>query len=729
MKHVRIVLSLLIVVVLAMGGIFFVEGYTTPIIQERLEREANKALYEMFEVDPENPGSFEVSKVTENYPEDTQGTVSEVYEMRDSGQLVGVIYQGNTAGINPGIIFLLAVDSETNNSVAVSILTEAETAGIGKDWLAEQSNLDKYAGQTMEFLRGDSVDTTAGVTLTGNGLNLGIKKALNYHGVAFLGEEAAETPEEMIIRLKSEWFGGSELTDAGSEGNIVEIMETSDGGVFMRVEWTGYSSDPSTYIIGFKDGQVLGFGSVDSTETAGLGYDLVFAPEFAQQFVDQNAGALMTNGVDLVAGSTAAVTLAGINDSLIESIGYYVVEYLGGEAPVVETPEMMVERLKDEWFNGATLTDVYGDYDYNDYIEEVYEADGGYFFKGIYVGFVQTDISSYIMGIKDGKVIGFASVETFETPGIGQTLVEHPDFAAQFAGKDVSSLIGDNGVDYVAGSTAAYTLDGVNESILEVLDFYQKQILGVQDEEAPVLTVNDSRPTTFEVGSEAPNWELYVTGTDNEDDVVVVNNNADTVDFGTAGTYTVTFTATDAAGNEATPVEVVIEITDAPVEFVLIPVPAEVQTVLETMDLSTTDFHDEGITDGLIQGIYTGRDAEGNVTSVFYNTLSSNGTWEPDNSIMVQFTPGTSTIEAINVYINFASYSTHDFAPNTGIGENLDSPLIAAAWAGVDGTGQVTESDLDTVSGTTAEASFPGMIEAIEAVIVYQIDNSIGGAS
>ena len=65
------------------------------------------------------------------------------------------------------------------------------------------------------------------------------------------------------------------------------------------------------------------------------------------------------------------------------------------------------------------------------------------------------------------------------------------------------------GVDYVSGSTAAVTLAGINESVMEVLDFYSKQILGVVDEEAPVLELNTTRPTTFEVGSEAPNWELY----------------------------------------------------------------------------------------------------------------------------------------------------------------------------------------------------------------------------
>jgi Na+-translocating ferredoxin:NAD+ oxidoreductase RnfG subunit len=570
----------MLVVLIAMAGIFYVESVTTPIIENRQAAQANAALYEMFGVDPEAPGSFLLEEVTEEYP--TDGTVTKVFVMKDSGSQVGVIYQAEAAGINPGIKFLFALNSETNESIALSIIANAETAGIGKDWLEDQANLDKYGSVDLEILKTDGIDTTAGVTLTGTGLNNGIKNVLIYHGVNFLGEEAPETPEEMVIRLKAEWLGG-----------------------------------------------------------------------------------------------------AG--------------------------------------------TDVTSNYEENVYVTEVLEGNGTYVFSSIYAGFEQSEFSTYMLAIKDGQILGFVSVETFETVGIGQTLVEHPDFAAQFVGKDVNAF-SETGADYVAGSTAAYTLDGINESILEVLEFYNKQLVGGVDEEAPVLELNTARPTTFEVGSEAPNWELYVTGTDNEDDVVVVSNDANTVDFNTAGSYTVTFTASDAAGNVATPVELVIEITDAPVEFILIPAPAEVQTVLEGM-ASADGFHDEGITTDLIKGVYTGRDAEGNVLSVFYDVISNNGSWAADNSIMVQFAPGSNSIVAVNVYDKNATYYTNDFAPNAGVGEDFDSPLIAAAWAGINGTGQVSEADLDTVSGTTAEESFPSMIESIEAVLTYQIDNSIGGAN
>ncbi len=582
MKHLRIVLSLLLVVVIAMGGIFYVESVTTPIIQKRLEDQANAALYEMFGVDPENTGSYSVSDVTENYDADPQGTVSKVFEMRDSGELVGVIYQAETAGMNPGILFLVAIDTDTNESIAVNILAESETAGIGKDWLAEQSNLDKFANQSIEFLRDEGIDTSAGVTLTGNGMNAGMKKVMIYHGVNFLGEEA----------------------------------------------------------------------------------------------------------------------------------------------PVIETKEEIITRVTSEWLGGAG-TDVTGDYEDNVLINTIKNSGETYVFEVIYVGFVTDNPSTFLMAVENGTITGFQSVETFETAGIGQTLVDNPEFAAQFVGKDVEAFMTDGGADFVSGSTASYTLDGINESILETLDVYQKQVLGVQDEEAPVITIDEARPTTFEVGTEAPNWDIYATATDN-DEVTSLTNNGAEVDFSQAGTYTVTFTATDPAGNEAT-AELVVEVIEGAVEFELIPVSEDIQAVLAGM-YTSEGFHDEGITTGSIQGIYTARDAEGNILQVFYNVASSNGSWASDNSIMVQFAPGSNSIVAINVFDKNATYHTDDYAPNGGKGEDLDSSVIAEVWTDVDGLGQIAETDIDSVAGTTAEESFPGMIESIEEVLQYQIDNSIGGA-
>ena len=47
MKHVKIVLSLLVVVVVFTGLVFFVEGFTTPQINDRLTTEANEAKFEV----------------------------------------------------------------------------------------------------------------------------------------------------------------------------------------------------------------------------------------------------------------------------------------------------------------------------------------------------------------------------------------------------------------------------------------------------------------------------------------------------------------------------------------------------------------------------------------------------------------------------------------------------------------------------------------------------------
>ena len=81
MKHIKIVLALLVVVVVFTGLVFFVESYTTPQIQERLTREANEA---KFEVLPTLSDAFdltyEVPELTDEYDLSESTILSIFYE-------------------------------------------------------------------------------------------------------------------------------------------------------------------------------------------------------------------------------------------------------------------------------------------------------------------------------------------------------------------------------------------------------------------------------------------------------------------------------------------------------------------------------------------------------------------------------------------------------------------------------------------------------------------------
>ncbi|QVK21405.1 FMN-binding protein [Mycoplasmatota bacterium] len=576
MKHVKIISSLLVVVVICMVAIFLIEGPTSKIINERLMQEANAALFEIY------PDATGFEEVTEEYP--TDEAILNIFTVKEGETQVGVVYKGEVAGYNPGVQFLLGVTT---------------------------------------------------------------------------------------------------------------------------------------------DDEVAGFKILANSETAGIGKDLIEHPDFAEQFAGVPRETMQDVGVDLVAGSTANVTLGGVNKGVKHVLTYHGVNFKGEVAVVPETEEEKIERLKSEFFPGSTFTDVTGDYPEGDIILEILEAsNGGYIFTTLFNGYSLDSV--YMIGIgTDGVVTGYSTLSTKETAGIGEALVMNEEFQAQFAGISVEQLK-ETGVDSVAGTSAPFTLEGLNESLSELASYFNKEVLGVQDTVAPELAILPKQ-TEFEVGSTAPVWDSYVTATDNEDGVVVTHDAEAVVDMNVAGTYTVMYTATDTAGNYTT-LTIEFVISEGAVEIVLVPVSDEVEAILATMDPEASEYSDELISDEIIKGIYTSRDADKNITSVFYDVETENGGYASNNKIMVQFDPSINSITKVNVYVSKATYKTDSYAPNSGKGEDLDSPLIAAVWEGVAQVGQVTEADVDSVSGTTAVETFPSLIEVIDYVINYQVTNQIGGA-
>lgn len=717
MKTIKVVLVLTITVVGAMMGVFFVEGITTPIITERLEAEANEALFEMY-ADADG-----IENVTLDYPEDD--VVSEVFVMKSGSTDVGVVYKAEFAGYNPGILVLLGVDMQTNTIAGFSVLANSETAGIGKDLLADPLFSEQFIGLTIDDLRNTGVDFVSGATakLTLGGVNRGVKDIAIYHAVNFLGEEAPveETPDMIKDRLKETWFLGATFTEGDASGNVLEVLEASTGGVFMTAQFTGYGETPTTYVLGFKDGEVLGYATLESSETDGLGLTLITDSLFADQFTNIQAESLLDTGVDYVSGSTAAITLAGINESLIESVGYYVVNYLGGEAPVIEGPMDRYLRLMDEWV-GADAESVVADYPANVYVSDLYtDGNGAYFVEAVMTGY-STSESIYILGIKDNEIIGYSMIQTAESPGLGKDLLEDEAFEAQMLGVALEDLIASE-VDFVSGSTASLTLNGFNESFTSILSWFQKEVMGIKDTTPPTIEFITGKVVEFEVGSDTPDLTNYVIVTDNEE-VALVSNNVDEVDFDVPGNYTVTFTALDVAGNHAT-LDVTITVVEGEVEFVIISPAENIVAVLALM-APDLNYHNEFLTGTDIQGVFTARNADMEAVYTFYYISTDNGGYSPDNHTMVQFDAETNALVAINVYDGNSSYTT-EYATGTGLElKAIDTTLVVDA---ILANGTVTTADLDSVSGTTADYTFPAFIAGIEEAMDYQTTHEVGGVN
>ena len=91
--------------------------------------------------------------------------------------------------------------------------------------------------------------------------------------------------------------------------------------------------------------------------------------------------------------------------------------------------------------------------------------------------------------------------------------------------------------------------------------------VNVVDTTAPVVTVTGDNPQQVEFGSSSYT-DAGATATDASGTVAVVTTGDDLVDPDTLGTYTVTYTATDASGNVGT-AERTVNVTDTTVRYLL----------------------------------------------------------------------------------------------------------------------------------------------------------------
>ena len=137
-----------------------------------------------------------------------------------------------------------------------------------------------------------------------------------------------------------------------------------------------------------------------------------------------------------------------------------------------------------------------------------------------------------------------------------------------------TSVVGSYTVTY----TATYSSDNTTTATRTV---------NVVDTTAPVITITGDNPTTIELG--ATYTDAGATVTDNYDTDISVTVSS-TVDTSVVGSYTVTYTAADASGNEATTVARTVNVVDTTAPVITITGDNPV-----TIELGST-YTDEGAT-------------------------------------------------------------------------------------------------------------------------------------
>lgn len=164
-EMVKLGLTLMIICAVAAGSLAYVNGVTSVIIADRLEREKLETLKALFPA---------IDKAEDREVDGMAATVA----LDSAGNVIGVMAEGTAEGYGGTIQFTLAVGAE-GEIVSVSNIRHSETPGLGAR-ITEEAYLEKFKGKTAEdpFSPGQDVDLIGGASISSRAMASGVKQTL-----------------------------------------------------------------------------------------------------------------------------------------------------------------------------------------------------------------------------------------------------------------------------------------------------------------------------------------------------------------------------------------------------------------------------------------------------------------------------------------------------------------------------------------------------------------------
>ena len=479
MKHIRIVLTLTIVVLVSSLGVYFVEDVTTPIITEYNIKQANAAKFEVL------PTLESTDAIVPEEDYDYTGTsITELIIVEDKGY----IYTAEFQGFQSVITYMVGIDLD-GKITGYKTLIQGDTPGLGA-LIADDGFYEQFIGLSTDDAASGNFDGLAGATITTGGLIGSLDKLIEFHNVEFEGA-VVETPEQRLTRLKEEITEvGADFSDDSADYDLtsspISKVETTGNIVVYTAVFAGYTAlqgdgtPDIVYLVAFDltTNDIIGFRVIEQYETVGLG-SVIEDEVFQEQFDD-----LSQDAIDDIAGTTAVITLGGLKTSLEDVVEFHQAEFEGEEP---ETDAQKLVRFKEEiTVVDAGLTDASGDYDLTTgVITKVEMADDGsedvaVIYTVEFVGYNTSDVIEYIISfdLETNDILGFRVIYQNETPGYGDA-IEDDDYYLQFVGMaQIDALNGD--IDAVAGtSDAPITMGAFKDSLNEVVTFHKLEFEGV----------------------------------------------------------------------------------------------------------------------------------------------------------------------------------------------------------------------------------------------------------
>lgn len=263
--------------------------------------------------------------------------------------------------------------------------------------------------------------------------------------------------------------------------NVYQLQENGqDIGVFYRARFPGWIG-PIEILIGIdvRTNEVVNVSVLEQGETPGIGEALLASPAFLAQFDRVQSLALQEDGVDMPAGTSAPLTLGRFNIGVRNILIYHAINYLGEEAPIEESPDDIILRLRDAWFEGETFEDVDHDFEAIETLQR--SSSGGYYFIIRFIGSggaTGQGVTRFMVGFKDDVMVGLEALEVGDTPEYGGRYLFNRNTTDQFTDRVVEEFM-TTGLDAYSGATV--TRSAFDQVLYQTLAYYQTAILGLDE--------------------------------------------------------------------------------------------------------------------------------------------------------------------------------------------------------------------------------------------------------
>ena len=298
---------------------------------------------------------------------------------------------------------------------------------------------------------------------------------------------AQRIAEQATAGVKEIFPSASSIEDVSSNYNnlslagintIFEIKQNNQIVAYgYEAKANGYSGEiTSLLVLSISDNQIIGYRTINHSETKGYGDILLANPLFNQQFVNLGFESV-PDAIDLIAGSTASVTLNSVKTIVRNVLKFHIEEVKGEELIIPEVLTNPLETIKliitsadevnnlKETFSDAKALGL-----------DIYEIKSNseivaYGYVTVTAGFRGDIASLVIIDPTSDIILSLSIIKHTESADYGGAVLDSRSFINQFSNMPISNF---DDIDIEAGITL--TENAFRTSIKQALNYHLSKV-------------------------------------------------------------------------------------------------------------------------------------------------------------------------------------------------------------------------------------------------------------